>query len=77
MAKKRKKAKSKKAKRAKRATPARKKKGMRTARKTKARKKAPTSRPEVPASASSEAAASAIPPTLFGGLFGSDKTDGH
>jgi hypothetical protein len=31
----------------------------------------------VTAPASIEPAASATPQTLFGGLFGSDKTDGH
>jgi hypothetical protein len=80
MAKKRKKAKAKKSRGSrtvKRAASARKKKGMKkTARRAKAKRKRAPSRAEVPPSGSTEPAASPTS-TLFGGLFGGEKTDGH
>src|SRR5262249_15689066 len=78
MAKKRRKTKAKKARRRKRAVSARKKKGMKkTGRKAKAKKRSATRRAKVPAAAPSEPAASPTPQPIFGGLFGSDKTEGQ
>jgi hypothetical protein len=81
MAKKRKKAKAKKSRRSrtvKRAAPARKKKGMKkTARRTRAKRKTTPSRAEVPPPGPTEPAGSPTSQTLFGGLFGGGKTEGH